>query len=198
MKGTRILALNLQSCYFFNFYLFSSLGDELKQLEWLEKNLREMEWNGEKAIIIAHIPPGAHDCMDSFARWYQVLADWFQHVIWTSMFGHVHAEYFNVARGVRTGKAINHDIISGSATTFTNKNPSYRVITLDQETMLPVSIKTYYLNISYFNEHPLEEAIFTELYDFAEEYGIEDLWPSNIAKVSESFLTQESQAAKYI
>ena len=39
MEGTRILALNLQSCYFFNFYLFSSLGDELHQLDWLEKNL---------------------------------------------------------------------------------------------------------------------------------------------------------------
>jgi len=77
MEGTRILALNLQSCYFFNFYLFSSLGDELHQLDWLEKNLWEMERNGEKAIILAHIPPGAHDCMDSFARWYQAIADWF-------------------------------------------------------------------------------------------------------------------------
>jgi sphingomyelin phosphodiesterase len=132
MNGTRILALNLQSCYFFNFYLFSSLGDELWQLEWLEDTLRDMEKNDEKAIIIAHIPPGAHDCMDSFAWWYQVLADWFQHVIWTSMFGHVHAEYFNVARAVKSGKPINHDIISGSATTFTDKNPSYRVIVLDQ------------------------------------------------------------------
>jgi len=26
-----------------------------------------MEINGEKAIIIAHIPPGAEDCIDSFA-----------------------------------------------------------------------------------------------------------------------------------
>lgn len=63
--------------------------------------------------------------------------------------------------------------------------------------MLPISIKTYYLNISYFNEHPLEEAMFTELYDFAEEYGIDDLRPSNVAKVSESFLHDEHQAAKY-
>jgi len=64
--------------------------------------------------------------------------------------------------------------------------------------MLPVSIKTFYFNISYWNENPsLEEAVFTKLYDFAEEYGIEDLRPSNMAKLSEEFLTNESKAAKY-
>jgi len=64
--------------------------------------------------------------------------------------------------------------------------------------MLPISIKTYYLNISYFNEHPLEEAMFTELYDFAEEYGIDDLRPSNVASVSENFLKDEALAANYV
>jgi len=34
-----------------------------------------MEKKGEKAIIIAHIPPGAEDCIDSFAIRYQALAD---------------------------------------------------------------------------------------------------------------------------
>jgi len=65
----------LQTCYFYNFYLFSELGDELKELEWLEKTLREMEIKGEKAIIIAHIPPGAEDCMDSFSRRYRAIVD---------------------------------------------------------------------------------------------------------------------------
>ena len=77
MEGTWILALNLQSCYFYNFYLFTELGDELHQLDWLEKTLREMEIKGEKAIIIAHIPPGAEDCVDSFAIWYNAIADRF-------------------------------------------------------------------------------------------------------------------------
>lgn len=70
MEGTRIIAMNLQSCYFFNFYLFSELGDELHELDWLEKTFREMEIKGEKAIVIAHIPPGAHDCMEPFSRRY--------------------------------------------------------------------------------------------------------------------------------
>lgn len=118
-------------------------------------------------------------------------------MIRTSLFGHVHSEYFNVVRAVKSKKPINHDIISGSATTFENKNPSYWVITLDQETMLPIHIKTYYFNITYWNERPNEEATFTQLYDFAEEYGLEDLRPSNIAKLAESFINDEEKAIKY-
>lgn len=63
--------------------------------------------------------------------------------------------------------------------------------------MLPVHIKTYYFNISYWNERPDEPATFTELYDFAEEFGLEDLRPSNIAKLSSEFLSNEQKAQRY-
>jgi len=41
--------------------------------------------------------------------------------------------------------------------------------------MLPISIKTFYLNITYWNERPLESAVFEQLYDFTEEFDLEDL-----------------------
>jgi len=63
--------------------------------------------------------------------------------------------------------------------------------------MLPIHIKTFFFNITYWNERPDEPATFTELYDFSEEYGIEDLRPSNIAKLAEEFLTNEDKASKY-
>ena len=66
MKGVRVLAMNLQQCYFGNFYLFGELGDESKELNWLEETLRSMEIKGEKAIIIAHHPPGQEDCIEPF------------------------------------------------------------------------------------------------------------------------------------
>ena len=63
--------------------------------------------------------------------------------------------------------------------------------------MLPIHIKTFYFNITYWNERPNEEATFTQLYDFAEEFGLDDLRPSNIAWLSEEFLTDEDKASKY-
>ena len=37
---------------------------------------------------------------------------------------------------------------ASSVTTFTNTNPSFRVFEFDSETMLPVKISTYYLDVS--------------------------------------------------
>lgn len=53
------------------------------------------------------------------------------------------------------------------------------------------------MNISYYNSHLEEEAKFTELYDFAEEYGLEDLRPSNIQKLWENIALDESLAVKF-
>ena len=113
-----------------------------------------MEKSGETAIIFAHIPPGSPDCMGSFSRRFYALIERYQHVARVSLYGHDHNEWFNVVNSVSTGKPINTDVISGSATTFTNLNPSYRVITLDKQHMIPVKIETYYINITEANETP--------------------------------------------
>ena len=53
------------------------------------------------------------------------------------------------------------------------------------------------MNITYWNEHEEEDAKFELLYDFTEEYEIEDLRPSNLAKLSEKFSHDERLAKKY-
>lgn len=68
MKGVRMIAMNLMQCYFGNFYLFGELGDESKELDWLERTLRNMELNGEVGIIFAHHPPGQEDCIEPFSK----------------------------------------------------------------------------------------------------------------------------------
>ena len=197
LKGTRIIALNGQSCYYFNFYLWSEMNDELGQLDWLEKTLKSMERFGEKAIIIGHIPPGGEDCMTSFAKRFAVLMDRYQHIVRTSLFGHVHIEFFNVVRDVKTYKPINTDIISGSLTTFTNLNPSFRIITLDQEFMVPVEIETRYINLTKANMHPTIPPRFTHLYKTTEQFNIPDLRPSNMLKYSDMLLEDEEIAKDF-
>ena len=197
MKGTRFIGANLQTCYFFNFYLMSEMGGELHEIEWLEETLRTIEQRGEKVILYAHIPPGGSDCMESFSRRYAALMDRYQHVIRTTLYAHDHTESFNLMRAVKSGKAINQEIVTGSLTTFTGENPSFRVIHLDAEHMVPVSIETYFLNLTYYNSHPEEEAIFTKLYEMKEEYGLKDLRPSNLDRLSHDFLVNEELARKY-
>lgn len=194
LDNVRVLALNLQSCYHFNFFLFSEMGGELGELEWLEDTLREMEKNGEKAIVIGHIPPGSADCVEPFSRRYAALMDRFQNVVRTSVWGHDHVEYYDTVRAIESKKAINQNIISGSATTHVGQNPSFRRVILDKEHLVPVEIETYFVNVTYYNEHEDEIAEFEKLYEFGEAYGLDDLRPSNLLKLAEGFEENEESA----
>ena len=80
-ENTRIIAINTQNCYIYNFYLIGELTDPLGELQWLEDTLREMEAAGQVAIIMGHVPPGSMDCVQSYAGRYRALMDRFQHVV---------------------------------------------------------------------------------------------------------------------
>lgn len=74
--------------------------------------------------------------------------------------------------------------MGGSATTKTDKNPSFTVLEFDEEYMTPVNIKTYYLNLAETNK-PGKEPQWVLLHDYLTEYGMEDLSPDSFAKLAD-------------
>ena len=56
--NTMIISLNNNICYEFNWETFIMYEDPGKQLEWLERELTEIEKNKGTAILISHIPVG--------------------------------------------------------------------------------------------------------------------------------------------
>ena len=75
----------------------------------------------------------------------------YQHVVRFGIFGHTHDESFNVVKSFEEEKNIGFNFIAGSLTTYTYKNPSFTVIEVDEEFMIPVNFKTYYFNITKAN-----------------------------------------------
>lgn len=61
-----VLVINTQACYFFNYALYQELNDAGNQLNWLEKELKEIEISNELAMIIGHVSPGDFNCIH---RW---------------------------------------------------------------------------------------------------------------------------------
>lgn len=147
-ENTRIIALNTQSCYHFNYYLFSDHNDPGNELAWLEEELTKMESEGKNAIILAHVPPGSEDCLYQWAIRYNALMDRFQHVVRFSIHGHKHIEKHSTVRSIDDRTPIGIQYWSSSGTTFTDVNPSYRVFEVEAETMLPVRVETYFFDIS--------------------------------------------------
>lgn len=85
------------------------------------------------------------------------------------------------------GKPILVSKVGGSVTTYNNINPSWGVMKLDAETMLPLNIYTYYLDVTEANA--TGEAKWELLHDMLETYDMKDLSPSSYLDLAERMRT---------
>jgi hypothetical protein len=87
------------------------------------------------------------------------------------------------------------NIIAGSLTTFTEMNPSFVVIEVDEETLLPLNVETYYFNITHANLY--NDPQWLLLHDFTGYYGIPDFSPDSLASFADRILNNETLANLY-
>jgi len=71
----------------------------------------------------------------------------YQHIVRLNFYGHVHEERHNVVRSLTTNKPVLVQYWSGAMTTFVKNYPSFRRFVVDAETMLPVKVETYRIDI---------------------------------------------------
>ena len=73
-------------------------------------------------------------------------------MIRVSFFGHVHEEMFSSVRSFKSNRSVSVYHWSASITSYSEREipsyPSFRRFILDEETMLPVKIETYSLDIT--------------------------------------------------
>ena len=109
--------------------------------------------------------------------------DRYQNIVRVSFYGHTHQEEFSVTKSVREGKNIGMNFITGSLTTFTNKDPSFSVMALDQDLLIPLTHQTYSLNLNKTNQN--NTPVWTLLHDYASMYNLEDLSPDSFNHFSQ-------------
>ena len=119
----------------------------------------------------------------------------YQHVVRFSTFGHTHDEGFRVALAMNTTEAYGMYLVTGSGTTGYNENPTFSLVEFDAEYMVPVNSHTYFMNLSLANAGRPQWA---ELHDFIGEYGLADLSPSSMKKLSERMYNDSELASLYL
>lgn len=78
---------------------------------------------------------------------------------------------------MQLGQPIGVNFIVGSATTYKHKPPSYEVVYLDPETLLPVDHETWAMDL---DESNLKDTPIWELkYTYKDSYGLKDLSPES-------------------
>ena len=150
----RIIALNCLVCDCFNFNLFNSTKEHAKTMfRWLEEELGKAENNGEFVFILNHFPLNGDFTLTECAKRLQALYDRYEYNIRGIFSGHTHfddlegiSEYFN------HDKIIHLNFISPPLTTFVYKLPSYRIYTIDKETMQVLDYEQIRFNLTRSNE----------------------------------------------
>jgi hypothetical protein len=157
--------------------LIKNRYDPGNEISWLESELSGLEAIGGQAIIITHIPLN-DDCVHGWGHRFRGLMERYQHIVRFGLYGHTHNDDFHIVKSIEDNKNIGISYVSGSLTTYQNLNPSFTVIEIDEELMIPLNFKTYIMNVTRANleGHPTWELI----HDFTKQYDIPDLSPDSL------------------
>jgi hypothetical protein len=143
--GFRLIAMNNNNCYIYNWWLFYGIEDVVAQLQWLHDTLLAAEQNDEKVHILAHIASGEGSCYKFYAREYRRIIDRFYNTISAQFNGHSHYDEFNIFYDRESATIpINVAWNGGSITTFFDVNPNYVVYSIDADTFVGLKIIRFY------------------------------------------------------
>ncbi|XP_075739218.1 sphingomyelin phosphodiesterase isoform X1 [Rhipicephalus microplus] len=152
-KGLRVISLNTNYCYIFNFWLFVNSTDPGNQLHWLVDQLLDAERVGDKVHLIGHIPPGLSDCLETWSAMFHKIVERFSDTVVGQFYGHTHYDeaivYYSSAKRSRPfGLAF----VAPSVTTYSFLNPAYRMYDVDSDSKLVTRHETYFMNLTEANQ----------------------------------------------
>mmetsp|Transcript_9580 Transcript_9580/g.16091 ORF Transcript_9580/g.16091 Transcript_9580/m.16091 type:complete len:239 (-) Transcript_9580:49-765(-) len=164
-------------------------------LDWLQKELLDLEAEGGSALIIAHVP-NLNECSSQFGRRYHAILDRFQTVVRTTFYSHIHEEQLQVVRDVLQKRAIGTSFIVGSTTTYQGKPPSFNVIHLDPDTLVPVDYETYAFDLEKANREDVPQ--WNRVYNYRELLGLKDLSPNSLYDYATQIYANETVALDFM
>lgn len=194
LDKVNIVGLNCQAGNNMNWRLAETLADPGHMLEWFEGELERMQANGEKAVLISHIPP--NNFMHAFGARLWALFDRFQDTIRFNAYGHTHFEEFHTVASIADPtKAVNWSWVGGSVVSYQMLYPTFTVVELDKEEMIPLEIESYWFDIDESNKQ--NKPIWKHYHNFKQDYGLKDLSPAEMLRLTTEIRDSEETAIKY-
>jgi hypothetical protein len=163
-------------------------------LGWLEKELSWLEQNNGTAIIMSHVP-NQDECNREFGRRFHGLLDRYQTVLRWGMYSHTHQEQYQILTDLTWRKPIGMNFVVGSGTTYQGKPPSFNVMYLDPETMLPVDYESYAFELEHANQ--FDEPRWSRKFNYTETYNLPDMSPQSFYDHSMQIYYNQSAAIQY-
>ncbi|CAL4139124.1 unnamed protein product, partial [Meganyctiphanes norvegica] len=132
--GLRIISINTNYCYRFNWWLLYKSEDPGDVLKWLTKELESAEAAEEKVHIIGHVPPLISDCFQQWAHQFSRIVSRFSNTIRGQFYGHSHFDEFRLHYDTdATDIPVGVEYITPNNGPFNHLNPAYRIFYVDGE-----------------------------------------------------------------
>lgn len=151
--GLRIVGLNTAFGDNLNFYLMLNEDQQQPQFDWLYNTLLQAETQKEKVLLLGHIPTG--DTLPAayrdYARKFVTLVTRFKDTLVGQFFGHTHNDQFELEFDNATNAVSGIAFIAPSATTYTHRNPAFRIYEYSPEYTL-LDYHQYFTNLTLANE----------------------------------------------
>ncbi|XP_044255462.1 sphingomyelin phosphodiesterase-like [Tribolium madens] len=183
--GFRIIVINSNPCYTFNWWLLWNDVDPYGQLQWLADTLFQAETNNEKVHILSHVPSGTSECLSIWAREYSRIVERFANTITGQFNGHTHKDEFYVFHNSsKPTQAIGAAFNGASVTPWTDSNPSYKIYDIDSSTFDVLDYAEWTFNLTLANlrgSNQIPE--WYQLYRFTDTFGVDNLSTSEIEKL---------------
>lgn len=173
--GLRVITLNNNVAYKYNWWLVYDPRDAKHHLDWMVQELFKAEQAGEKVHILAHIPPGVSDLTHTWTREYNRIVNRFSKTITAEFNGHTHSDEFKIFYSLTDGSPINMAWGAGSTTSYTDYNLNYKIIDFNPVTYQPESIVNYVYNLTEANLRPNRPPHWFQLYDMKNTFSLADL-----------------------
>ncbi|CAG9134653.1 unnamed protein product [Plutella xylostella] len=188
--GFRVITINNNVAYKYNWWLVYDPLDAKAQLDWLVSSLLSAERDGERVHILAHIPPGVSDLTSVWTREYNRIVNRFASTIVGEFNGHTHSDEFKIFYGEDdTATAVAWG--GGSATTYSKYNLNYKIVKLDRDTYHLNSMVNYIYNLTEANLTPNRPPHWFQLYDMKQAFNLPDLTAKSLDNLVHRMVTNQ-------
>ncbi|XP_017757885.1 PREDICTED: sphingomyelin phosphodiesterase 1-like, partial [Eufriesea mexicana] len=195
-KKFRIIALNTNVCYSYNWWLWYSPKDPDNQLQWLVNTLLEAEKNNEFVHILSHIPANSNSCLRTWKREYLRIINRFSHLIKAEFNGHTHNDEIAIFYN-SNNEAKNVAWNGGSITAYSKLNPNYKIYTVNCSNYEVTDYQNWMYDLSLANKNINIRPTWYKSYSFKTEYGLSDLSVKSLSNWLSIAIKNETLLNKY-
>ncbi|PBK67541.1 sphingomyelin phosphodiesterase [Armillaria solidipes] len=153
-KNLRIISINTVYWYRLNFWLYDTdkqQPDPNGILEFTARELQAAEDAGQRAWIIAHMPPGETDTLHDQSNYYDQIVQRYKDTIAAQFFGHTHDDQFEIAYSDYDNRVTDNAVsVAWIAPSVTPReaNAAFKIYDIDPDTYEVMDAHVYITNLS--------------------------------------------------